>query len=89
MLGGITYSLSYHCIMKSTLCQHFYIEMFFYRKRKIIDGFIGSIVFFEEGRVIINFNYREEPVTATIGEIIAVANKICIFDKHLAFFRSL
>ena len=29
---------------------------------------------FEDGRVIITFNYRDEPVEATIDDIIAAAN---------------
>ena len=49
-------------------------------REKIIDGLIGSIVIFEDGRVIITFNYRDEPVEATIDDIIAAANSSSDID---------
>lgn len=49
-------------------------------REKIIDGLIGSTVIFEDGRVIITFNYRDEPVTSTIDEIIAAANSSSDID---------
>ena len=43
-------------------------------REKIVDDLIGSIVLYGDGRLIITFNYRNEPVQTTLDEIIAVAN---------------
>ena len=43
-------------------------------REKIVDDLIGSIVLYGDGRLIITFNYRNEPVQTTIDEILAAAN---------------
>lgn len=43
-------------------------------REKIVDDLIGSIILYGDGRLIITFNYRNEPVQTTLDEIIAAAN---------------
>lgn len=43
-------------------------------REKIVDDLIGSIILYGDGRLIITFNYRNEPVQTTLEEIIAAAN---------------
>ena len=42
-------------------------------REKIIDDLIGNIIIYRDGRVIITFNYKNEPLTSTLDEIIAAA----------------
>ena len=42
-------------------------------REKLIDGLVGRILLFGDGRLIITFNYKNEPVETTLDEIIAAA----------------
>ena len=42
-------------------------------REKLIDGLVGRIILYGDGRLIITFNYKNEPVETTLDEIIAAA----------------
>lgn len=44
-------------------------------REKLIDGFINKIVVFDDGRIVITFNYKDNNETATIDEIIKASEK--------------
>ena len=42
-------------------------------REKLIDGLVGKIILYGDGRLIITFNYKNEPVETTLDEISAAA----------------
>ena len=43
-------------------------------REKLIDGLVGKIILYGDGRLIITFNYKEDAVETTLEEISAAAN---------------
>ena len=42
-------------------------------REKLIDGLVDRIILYGDGRLVITFNYKNEPVETTLDEIIAAA----------------
>ncbi len=43
-------------------------------RERIVDGLVGSVLLFDDGKVIVTLNFRDEPIVSTLDEIIAVSN---------------
>jgi len=43
-------------------------------REKIVDGLVGSVLLFADGKVIVTLNFRDEPIVSTLDEIIPATN---------------
>ena len=68
-------------MLRSFLSRYTHFDLSVQRNReRIVDELVGSILLFGDGRLIITFNFRDNPHETTLDEIIAAANIGSTFD---------
>ena len=68
-------------MLRSFLSRYTHFDLSVQRNReRIVDELVGSILLFGDGRLIITFNFRDNPHETTLDEIIAAANTGSTFD---------
>ena len=61
----IRFLLSKYASLSTTVASH---------REKLIDSLIGSIILYDDGRIIITFNYRDKKTEANINDVVAACS---------------
>ena len=62
-------------MIRFTLNKYVNLDLTVEKNREmIVDGLVGSVLIFNDGKVILTLNFRNEPIVSSLDEIISSAN---------------
>ena len=62
-------------MIRFTLNKYVNLDLTVEKNREmIVDGLVGSVLIFNDGKVILTLNFKNEPIISSLDEIIAAAN---------------